>query len=278
MPNHILLVYANPKSPDREEEFNTWFNNYFIQQVLRVPGMLAATRYKLARLQMDWFTPMTDVKEWPHGKDTYLTIFEIDSASDPAALFTALRDSAEQRRTRDPDNDPVAWGGQWFYEAFTEREPSVWLRPGGGAPSKPGGEPNHIFVVPISPLSEEAEEDFNNWYITQGNVRRAGIAAGTRWRLSRTQGTLDSRAPAAGGGWPYGQHTYFMIYELYDPIAAYNDLGASVRAPRPPAGSQPAGRFSWIAPWGSLRRVDEHLVYEPVTYRVESISRRNQPA
>ena len=265
--NHLLLVYANPKSPEREDEFNAWWNNYFLQQVLCVPGFVAATRYKLARLQMDWFPPMTEKPQWPHGKDTYLTVFEIDPSADLAHVFEQLRATELNRITRDPENDPVAWGPQLLYEPFTVREPSVWPRPGGPAPERPDGVPNHIFVVPISPLSADLEDDFNAWYITQGNVRRNGIAAGTRWRLSRTQGVIDSRAPRLQGEYPFGQHLYVMIYELYDAIAAYNDLGASVRVPRP-AGAQGGGRFTWMMPWGGLRRVDEHLVYEPVTYRV----------
>jgi hypothetical protein len=266
VPNHILWVESRPKSPEREDEFNVWHNHFQLQQVLKTPGIVAATRYRLSHLQMEWFPPSAITPAWPYGKQfTYLTLFEFDAVADPARVFAHLRDGETSRLSHDPDNDPVEWGEQWFYEAFTEREVSVWQRPEGPAPERPDGHPNHIFVVPISPLSPEVEDDFNRWYIAQGNIRRHGIAAGTRYRLSGTQGSIDSRAPAPSGEWPFGQHSYLMIYELYDAVAAYNDLRAGVFGPRPADG---AGRNSWQAPWGSLRRVDEHIVYEPVTHRV----------
>jgi hypothetical protein len=223
-PNNILWVTSNPKSPERDDEYNTWYNNVHLFQILKVPGFVAATRYKISSLQMEWFPPAASTPEWPFGKDRYLTIYEIDPATDPRDLFSALRATEKQRYTLDPENEPVAWGEQWFYEAFTEREPSVWLRPEGPAPEKPNGEPFHIFIVPISPLSPELEEDFNKFYIAQGNIRRRGISAGIRYKLSRTQGTIDSRASAPAGEWPFGQHSYLMIYELYDALAAHEAL------------------------------------------------------
>ncbi|HEX5368348.1 MAG TPA: hypothetical protein VFY10_02935, partial [Dehalococcoidia bacterium] len=55
-------------------------------------------------------------------------------------------------------------------------------------------------------------------------------------------------------------------YEMYDPVVAYNDLKSSLPPPRPPGSVPPPRRFSWMAPWPRLS--DEHIIYEPVTYRV----------
>lgn len=261
MTNNLLWVASRPRAPEREEEFNVWHNHFHLQQVLRTPGIVAATRYKLSHLQMEWFPPAADIPQWPYGKRfTYVTLFEVDPAVHADQVFVDLRDRQQARSTRDPAKDPVEWGEQWFYEAFSEREASVW--PQRQPPPRDGSRANFIFVVPISPLSPELEDDFNRWYISQGNIRRPGFAAGTRYKLSRHQGSIDSRAPVPSGEWPFGQHTYLMVYELQDPLRAYNDLRASVMAPR-----SGGDRYTWLAPWGSLRRVDEHLVYEPVTAR-----------
>jgi hypothetical protein len=218
---------------------------------------------------MEWFPPSAVTPQWPYGKDfTYVTIYEVAPAVASRSLFDDIRAGEKRRLSHDPDNDPVEWGEQWFYEAFTEREASIWLRPGGAAPSKANGEPNHIFIVPISPLTPDLDEEFNRWYISQGNIRRPGIAAGVRYKLSQAQGTIDSRVAEPSGDWPFGQHAYLMIYELNDPLAAYNDLRGSVMGARRTPG---AGGFSWLASWGSLRKVDEHIVYEPVTNRVTPI-------
>jgi hypothetical protein len=272
MPNHILWVTSKPKTPEREAEYHNWYNQFHLFQVLNTPGVVAATRYKLSHLQMEWFPPAATFKTWPYGKEhVFVCVYEFDQAADSREVFAALAKSEPDRRSKDPHNDPVDWGEQWFYEAYTEREVSVWLRPGGPSPSKPDGEPNHMFIVPISPISPEVEADFNKYYISQMNVRRPGIAAGIRYKLSRSQGTIDSRIPVAGGDYPFGQHSYLMIYELYDPLLAHHEL-----KPRPrPAGG--AGGASWSAPWGQLRRVDEHIVYEPITYRVTPLLVKPSP-
>ncbi len=269
MANNIFWVTSRPKSPEREEEFNVWYNHFHLAQMLKVPGVVAITRYKLSHMQMEWFPPSAVTPAWPYGKEfTHVAVYEVDGGVSPSQFFANLQANEANLTSRDPGNDPVEWGEQWFYEAFTGREKSVWLRKGGPAPSKPDEEPDHMFIVPISPLHPDLEEDFNRWYISQGNIRRPGFAAGVRYKLSPTQGSIDPKIAAPSGEWPFGQHTYLMIYQLYDPLAAYNDLRASVMAPRPPGGG---ARYSWIAPWGSLRKVDEHIVYEPITYRVTPI-------
>ena len=42
----IQVVFSNPAA-GREEEFNQWYDNVHIPELLAVPGMLSATRYAL---------------------------------------------------------------------------------------------------------------------------------------------------------------------------------------------------------------------------------------
>src|ERR1700726_962056 len=45
----ILLVQTNPVSPDRESEFNEWYDRTHLPQILRhVPGVTGARRYVIA--------------------------------------------------------------------------------------------------------------------------------------------------------------------------------------------------------------------------------------
>jgi len=44
----IQVVFSNPVA-DREDEFNEWYDNVHIPELLTVPGMLSATRYALHR-------------------------------------------------------------------------------------------------------------------------------------------------------------------------------------------------------------------------------------
>ena len=268
MTHNLLLVFASPAEPEREDEFNFWYNTYNLQQVLRVPGVLAGTRYRLSHAQMDWFPPMTITPQWPYGKDSYVCLFEIDIGVSPSELFKALKDDEPARQTHSPDDDPAQFGLQLFYEATTERETQVWLEPGVPEPVGPEDHrPPPIFIVPTTPVSPEMEGEYSKWYVTQMNIRMPGIVAGTRYKLSTVQGMADSRGMVLEGAWPYGQHSHLMIYELSDTLTAANALRARTERARVAAGSG-GGRYSWMAPWGPMRKADEHLVYEPVTNRV----------
>lgn len=46
MNTHCLIVYSSPTS-GREAEYNVWYNEQHIPDVLRVPGFSSAERYKL---------------------------------------------------------------------------------------------------------------------------------------------------------------------------------------------------------------------------------------
>jgi len=41
---HILLIVCTDVAPEMEEEFNRWYNEEHIPSLLRVPGVLWATR------------------------------------------------------------------------------------------------------------------------------------------------------------------------------------------------------------------------------------------
>jgi len=263
MPNNILLVTSRPKSPEGDGEYNSWHNNFHIQQMLKLPGFVAATRYRLSHRQMDWFPPAAVTPQYPYGKTyQYLTIYEIDASPAIDEVSSSL-----QANPQGSADGPVEWGEQWLFEAFTRRETTVWLRPEGLEPSKLDHAPNDIFVVPISPLKPELDEDFNRWYIAQANIRRPGFAAGTRYRVSSTQPAAPRNVKPDS---TFGEHTYLMIYELYDPLAAYHDLRSSVERAGLRSG-EGGGRYSWQMPWALLRKVDEHILYQPVTNRVTPI-------
>ncbi len=261
MQNNVILVSCDPKAPEREEEFNAWFNNFHLQQVLKIPGVVAATRYKLSHVQMEWMTPMVNSPIWPYGKPSYLNIYEVAPSTNSELLFQCLKDTEADRSSADPDNDPVAWGPQLYYEAITEKETVAWLKP---VPSTDKSRPTAIWVVYSTPI-EGAEEENNSWYLAQGNLRSEGFESMIRYKLSRVQGTIDSRGPSAEGPWPNGEEVNLAIWELDDPLTALNSRRRSLGR------AIPGPRFSWMPQLNKLRRGGEHLIYEPVTYRVTPI-------
>jgi hypothetical protein len=87
MAKMILAVLTNPVSQERDAEFNEWYTNTHLNDVLKVPGYVAATRFKVID------KPMMDGAELP--KQRYLAIYELDTDDvDQAAaqLMTAVQD------------------------------------------------------------------------------------------------------------------------------------------------------------------------------------------
>ena len=46
MSDHVMVVFTNPVT-GKEDEYNRWYNEVHLGEVLRTPGMLAARRYRL---------------------------------------------------------------------------------------------------------------------------------------------------------------------------------------------------------------------------------------
>jgi hypothetical protein len=69
MPKALLVVFTNPTGASTEDEFNDWYTNTHLNDVLSLQGYVAATRYKLADVQMPG-------AESPRHR--YLALYEVD--------------------------------------------------------------------------------------------------------------------------------------------------------------------------------------------------------
>jgi hypothetical protein len=67
MAAYKFVVLTNP-APGREDEFNDWYNGRHLDDVLSVPGFVAAQRLEHAGLERD-----------SSAKYKYLTIYDIES-------------------------------------------------------------------------------------------------------------------------------------------------------------------------------------------------------
>jgi hypothetical protein len=74
MAKYTFVVLTNP-TPGKEAEYNKWYNEQHIPDVLNVPGFVAAQRFRLADAQMG--------DKNPHR---YLALYEIETDDLPTAL------------------------------------------------------------------------------------------------------------------------------------------------------------------------------------------------
>jgi hypothetical protein len=226
------------------------------------------TRYKLSRVQTEWYPPMVDTPEWPYGRDPYLAIYEVDRSIEPAALFEVIHANDRLRQSNAPEHDPIAWGEQWFFEAYAGRETPFALPPESPAPPDRDLHPQSIWLVPTTPISDEIENEYHKWYSFQSVLRNDGFESVARYKLSRVQGTIDARAAPPQGEWPFGRHTFLAVWEVSNVLRAYNSRRRPRELPRGQATGGP--RYPWMAVWPSLHKADEHLFYEPITRRIIS--------
>jgi len=81
MPKGLLIVSTNPASPEREDEYNQWYEDVHIVDVLKLQGFTAARRYRAV----------------PAGPQppahAYSALYEVEADDLPGALGNLLEAS-----------------------------------------------------------------------------------------------------------------------------------------------------------------------------------------
>ena len=87
-PDYLCLVRMDV-DPDNEEVFNDLYDNEHIPVLLKVPGVLSATRYVVSNEGAPGFLAGPDTPK-------YLTLYEVEGPDVPGGdAFTAASDSGE---------------------------------------------------------------------------------------------------------------------------------------------------------------------------------------
>ena len=81
MERWLIAVQTNCTDPSREKEFNDWYNNVHVPDVLKIPGIVRMTRYENA----------IPSEEQPK----YLALLEVE-ADDIWEVTTALQKNSSQ--------------------------------------------------------------------------------------------------------------------------------------------------------------------------------------
>ena len=99
MAKYSYVVLTKPTG-DRDAEFNRWYDEQHLPEVLAVPGFTAATRYQVLSRLPDAGTP-----DW-----RYLAIYEIEADDPQVALQELMRRAQTGEITRNDvlDMDSVA--------------------------------------------------------------------------------------------------------------------------------------------------------------------------
>lgn len=102
-----MLVRSSPKTPELEDEYNSWYTDVHIPEVLETPGFRAVTRYKLF-----------DDQSGQGAK--YLAIWEIEADDIPAAAKALQEQAVKDGWQLDDAIDPSSMAIQYF-EPISDR-------------------------------------------------------------------------------------------------------------------------------------------------------------
>jgi hypothetical protein len=95
-PKVLLLVFSNCADPSKEDEFNEWYTNVHVPDVLQTPGAVSAQRYRNVR-------PGKGTRALPK----YLALYEIES-EDPEQVFSRMRADDAKR-----EEQGRMWGAKY---------------------------------------------------------------------------------------------------------------------------------------------------------------------
>ena len=108
MPKYNLIALTNPIE-GRDAEFNDWYTNVHLADVLKLPGVTAAQRYKLADVQH-----RPGPFEW-----SYMAVYEID-IDDISETLAALKSvSGTKHMPLSPALSPERM--VWIYQPLSDR-------------------------------------------------------------------------------------------------------------------------------------------------------------
>jgi hypothetical protein len=86
MERHIMVVQVNPVV-GRDDEFNEWYDNYHIKEMLKTPGFVSARRFRFCDVQL----PSGDT-----ASHKYLVIYEIEGAIAPVVADLMSPETAKR--------------------------------------------------------------------------------------------------------------------------------------------------------------------------------------
>jgi hypothetical protein len=98
MPKAIMFVQSRPSSPERDDEYNDWYTNTHLPEVLDVPGITSARRFKAS-----------SVAPPPDGAPEYCAVYEleVDDLSSVMAELGARAGDGRMHMSDAMEMDPV---------------------------------------------------------------------------------------------------------------------------------------------------------------------------
>src|ERR1700722_2675536 len=158
MHRYVYLVFANP-IPGREVEFNDWYSNVHMGDLVQLPGWTGAQRFRL----ITTVQPPPSAGGYRHG---YLMIWDLEAAdaNGPLSMSTAAIAGGKSRRGAAFNYNPGA-GSSGTWEAMGPRI----TRPDGKVPTvtdvsdNKTARPNRYILLELTNALPGRDSDFDRF-------------------------------------------------------------------------------------------------------------------
>jgi hypothetical protein len=189
---YVYLVFANP-IPGREAEFNDWYTNVHMGDLVQLPGWTGAQRFRIVTTVQ----PPPSTGGYRHG---YLMIWDLEAAdaNGPLSMSTAAIAGGKSRRGAAFNYNPGA-GSSGTWEAMGPRV----TRPDGTGPTMTDvsdnktPRPNRYILLELTNALPGRDADFDKFtkQRIQSVLSLPGWMAAQRFRMADTPGRVPSDKP-----------------------------------------------------------------------------------
>jgi hypothetical protein len=109
MANAVLIVLSSPVDGE-DEEYNRWYDSDHLDEVLAIPGFVAAQRFEPSEAQLD---------DFPGSAHRYVAIYEVEG--DPGEALGRLQEEVATGRIALPAAIDVGSIRPWCFTPITAR-------------------------------------------------------------------------------------------------------------------------------------------------------------
>ena len=204
-PRWLMMVATRCTDPQREADFNSWYDDIDIPDVLEVPGYQRARRGKIVDAVVPGLSPLPQI-----GR--YVALYDIDSDAIDKTIIEMLM-ATRKMESRNRSTDLLKVTERVYYHEYRSAIAAA-------NPPAPAGQ-EYLFVERVDCCADAAERRrFNSWYdgthVPQ-MLRRSGMQRATRYELYRVLMIEDQLASR-----------YLTVYEFSAPSPAAAQLEADL--------------------------------------------------
>ena len=181
----LMMVATRCTDAAREADFNKWYDDIDIPDVLEVPG------YQRARRGLRLGTAASPVEALPEDEGRYVALYDITASSIDKTIIEMLM-ATRKMEARGRSTDLLKVTERVYYHRLgTPIDGAV--HPSSGAATRPASSPgalnDYLYVERIDCCRNEADEQrFDDWYRRDhllAVLKSAGFRRATRYELYR---------------------------------------------------------------------------------------------